>query len=645
MSPKPVTEERYKQSLISHCLVIVLEPENEEDDLSLTEELKTSPSNRVEGFHLFCEFRKQNSECYWNPCLIQAANSLEYRGYLQPFTLLVSSTDLCLEVVRSAWMRRLLRSPKGYLIQKVGDVPPVEMTIVPQTQFAPLADTLCKVVCELNCESITATKDVIVDRIQTNFSEMVVPGEDILHQTLGGLIRDRKLYHAGNGYHIVTPDTYSATSASPIAWERQMLMTNEEAIVRLLTAETKSEKWRNRAIQVEARDVISGDRPGDKVIFPSEDCSIRLERSHSLRLQKERENCKTDACEGLYRFNSLKVSGKRSDSEDGQKRDKVSIFCKLFRRCHSRPSSQSVKYATFATQFPPLEWSDPNYIFLQSQGTQTYEKDLPAVTKVRRRSRHGANRERRSLHIHANNRDCKIHHSPNHQNCNGINSRSYCKPSGPRKSFPTTEIECPNSRQMSPILNNRPIPKRRPSDKLNNSSDSPKYIDKQKQLNITNNELTDCPIKYISSGRLQNGLVETNIKTKDDLSWKYHLLQSSDALYKISPGREKSKSPESENNNALNNHKITPTKDVSVDNSVDFEVSVYPHLTWERQIPGESSIKKPDDWCQTVSGKTSFNRTTARPATLTTVTSITTCLSPGTPKADLGTTKNRQKPP
>lgn len=72
------------------------------------------------GPEVFADWTKENEECYWNPCLVQSVKSLEYKGFVRPTTLLVGGTDYSLEVVRSAWARRMLRAPNGYDIVMLG---------------------------------------------------------------------------------------------------------------------------------------------------------------------------------------------------------------------------------------------------------------------------------------------------------------------------------------------------------------------------------------------------------------------------------------------------------------------------------------------------------------------------------------------
>lgn len=73
------------------------------------------------GPQVFADWTRENEECFWNPCLVQSVKGLEYKGFVRPTTLLVGGTDYSLEVVRSAWGRRMLRPPHGYDIVMLGE--------------------------------------------------------------------------------------------------------------------------------------------------------------------------------------------------------------------------------------------------------------------------------------------------------------------------------------------------------------------------------------------------------------------------------------------------------------------------------------------------------------------------------------------
>lgn len=196
MPPRPCTEDRRRCLLLGNCLVLVCKRVGPDDVEPTTKE--TGPP----GWSLFRGFVHENAQCFWNQCLVQSVACLEYRGYLIPSTIFVSGNDYTLEVVRSAWSRRVLRPPIGYEIQRLGDVSSVDMVQVLQTQFAPLAEALCKAVFDLTSRGDTATLDTISAQLSTAFPAIERPGSDVVYRALGALIRERRLYHTGIGYQV-----------------------------------------------------------------------------------------------------------------------------------------------------------------------------------------------------------------------------------------------------------------------------------------------------------------------------------------------------------------------------------------------------------------------------------------------------------
>lgn len=73
------------------------------------------------GRALFRAFRRANARCFWNERLAHAASRLAFLGWLQRRVLLVRAPQSCVQVLRDAWRRRALRSPRGFRITAVGE--------------------------------------------------------------------------------------------------------------------------------------------------------------------------------------------------------------------------------------------------------------------------------------------------------------------------------------------------------------------------------------------------------------------------------------------------------------------------------------------------------------------------------------------
>ncbi|XP_054584871.1 storkhead-box protein 1 isoform X3 [Eptesicus fuscus] len=128
------------------------------------------------GHAVFRAFRRANARCFWNSRLARAASRLAFQGWLCRGVLLVHAPPASLQVLRDAWCRRALRPPRGFRISAVGDVFPVQMNPIAQSQFIPLAEVLCCAISDMNAAEIVVTQESLLEHLMKHY-----PGHRVWH--------------------------------------------------------------------------------------------------------------------------------------------------------------------------------------------------------------------------------------------------------------------------------------------------------------------------------------------------------------------------------------------------------------------------------------------------------------------------------
>ena len=110
------------QEIVGQSDETYLDPSDDGAVVQSSEVQKALNPNGYNGKELLQDFKIRNRTCYWNPSLVESIKALEYKGFFEPSTILVTSAEFHLENLRSAWGRRVLKAPAGFSIERIGRV-------------------------------------------------------------------------------------------------------------------------------------------------------------------------------------------------------------------------------------------------------------------------------------------------------------------------------------------------------------------------------------------------------------------------------------------------------------------------------------------------------------------------------------------
>ncbi|XP_068807003.1 storkhead-box protein 1 [Struthio camelus] len=233
------------------------------------------------------------------------------------------------------------------------------MNPLSHSQLVPLAEVLCCTISDMNADQVMVTQETLTEQLVRNYPGIAVPSHKIVYNTLGTLIKERKIYHTGEGYFIVTPSTYFITHDATEANKRVQLedsCCSSPAITYLISIENCADLMK--------ANIPTVPRYRSCHCFP--DKNMLCEQEHWQLTNHEPNGGGKKGCSELKPSIQNQVvftSGETHSWDTIKSLTSVKEKLKskrfgfgLFRRSASKEEKRKKGYSTFSAQFPPKEW-------------------------------------------------------------------------------------------------------------------------------------------------------------------------------------------------------------------------------------------------------------------------------------------------
>ncbi|KFV92292.1 Storkhead-box protein 1, partial [Fulmarus glacialis] len=231
------------------------------------------------------------------------------------------------------------------------------MNPLSQSHSIPLAEGICRTVSDMNADHVMVTQETLMEQLVKNYPGIAVPSHSILYNILGTLIKERKIYHTGEGYFIVTPNTYfitnDATEDNRSIPLEDSCCCSSPSITYLVNIEHCADLVKEN-IPTVARDRSCHYFPDQNMLCEQrhqhhepngggkKGCSELKPSIQTRGISTSAENHSWDTIKSLTSVKE-KLKSKR-------------FGLGVFWRSASKKEKRKKEYSTFSAQFPPKEW-------------------------------------------------------------------------------------------------------------------------------------------------------------------------------------------------------------------------------------------------------------------------------------------------
>ncbi|NWU82454.1 STOX1 protein, partial [Onychorhynchus coronatus] len=241
-----------------------------------------------------------------------------------------------------------------------GDGTPVLMNPVLPSSPVSVAEGICCTILDMNVDHVMVTQETLVEHLEKNYPGIAVPSHSILYNILGTLIKERKIYHTGEGYFIVTPNKSFITSKAKEDNRRVLLedscccsspsityLVNIKHCAKLVKENIPTVSCYRPCHCFPVQNMLCEQRHWQLVNHEpkgkgKKDCSVLKPSIETQGICTSAENHAWDTIKSLTSVKA-KLKSKR-------------FGLGLFGRSFSKKEKHKKEYSTFSAQFPPKEW-------------------------------------------------------------------------------------------------------------------------------------------------------------------------------------------------------------------------------------------------------------------------------------------------
>ncbi|XP_016053859.1 PREDICTED: storkhead-box protein 1 [Miniopterus natalensis] len=235
------------------------------------------------------------------------------------------------------------------------------MNPIAQSQFIPLAEVLCCAISDMNAAQVVVTQESLLEHLMKHYPGIAIPSQDILYTTLGTLIKERKIYHTGEGYFIVTPQTYFITNTTT-PQENQRVRSDENHVIPTCITYLVSMESCAEFAELAKENAALISHCQSCQCFPDV-CTQDLQEPPAAAEVTRKGQKGLGESKSLVQNRAVSVSEENHVSESTKPlpytkdREKGKKFgFSLFWRSISRKEKSRTEHSSFSAQFPPEEW-------------------------------------------------------------------------------------------------------------------------------------------------------------------------------------------------------------------------------------------------------------------------------------------------